>query len=415
MGLRGPRSALSQFLEEENIRIAIDDHKKESNIEQPSEKNQNLTNLSIQKPKRVKKLKFSHPTEIINISDVKTLKQKVLEKIHANIFQFKLSDTQIEEYSLFLLKNLCLTQDIFNHIANCSKERFIAYDCSMITEFDHIRSLKHLHLGYCGQLRNKDMTEILQNNKELESLYISGAFLLENLDISQHRKLKYISVRECSRLKNNFIDHLNIHDNLELLDISHCFGLMKKAQLRLNVKCLRIDRVNITQRFFKHIDVTVLEELSISNCPRLFKDGKNILRLKKFKSLKILNIEGISEIKTIKIKCLETLKAANCFSLTLSTKYKNFKHLDISNINLSLSELQKIFTYKHLKYLNISFNRSVDDQFVLKMLKTSPKIKKIIVFGCFLLTKELGKLAWQIKDTVKIIGNHAETKFLLEN
>ncbi|KRH94324.1 hypothetical protein M153_2990008639 [Pseudoloma neurophilia] len=404
MGIKGPRSALSQFLEEENIKVV---NKEKTQATSPSQP------LVVRKgPKR---LKFSHPTEIVNIVDKTSLKDKILDKIHETPCQYNFTDDQLLEYSLYLYKKIDLTQEIFDHLASCAKERLYVYDCSNILNFDGIKGLKYLHLGYCGQMRNKHMDLLLKNNPDLVSLNLEGAFLLENLNLSKHCNLRDLSVRECSRLTNSFIDHLNTHSKLDLLDISHCFAITKKAQLKIDIKCLKLDRVAVTTRFFKQIDILKIEELSISNCPFLFKNGKNKLKLKKFRSLKKLNIEGISEISKVKIKNLEKLHAHNCFNIHLSSKYKNLTHLDVSNINLSQSQLNKILKYKKLEYLNLSFSQIVDDQFVLDVLKNSPKIKTIVVFGCFQLTEKLGELAWQIKDSIKIIGNHAETKFLLQN
>lgn len=408
MGIRGPRSALSQFLESENIKV----EKPESSPQIKEEKEQVIAPKPTRKNKR---LKFSHPTEIVNFRGRRSVTEILLQKIHANIFKFKLNDDQIEEYANFLFEKLSLTQEIFDHISECASEKFTIRDCSMIKSFDKIKNLKHLYLGYCGQLKNSSMKQILDNNPDLETLHISGAFLLEDLDLSKHRKLQNLNVKDCSRLTNTFMDNLNTHSTLKYLNISHCFRINRKAKLNINLQRLSLDRVHITKKFFKSIDLSQIEDLSIGNCPFLFKNGKNRLKLKNFTALKKLNIEGISEIPKIKNRNLEELRASNCFPLVLPPFQKHLRYLDVSNCNLTEKDLSKILNYSNLEYLNISFNPLVDDKFVLKAIKKFKNIREIVVFGCFLLSEDLGDLAWKIKDSIKIVGNHSETKFLLES
>lgn len=411
MSLRGPRSALSQFLEEENIKV-----EKNGNIQNKNEKLQKNTEKNTKLPlKSPKRLKYSHPIEIVNFKINNSIKNLILKKIHSNYKIFKFNDDQIQLYLDFLYENMCLTQEIFDYISKCVKNKLKILDCSMITKFDILKGLKILKLGYCGQLRDSSMRIILKNNPELEILHIKGAFLLENLDLSKHKKLKEVDVSQCSRLNDNFLEQFEKLKNIESLNISNCFGITKKAVLKKNVKKLFLDRVPISKKFFEGIQVNLIEELSISHCPNLFRNKKNRLKFKKFENLKKLNIDGISEIKKLKISNLIELKASNCFSLCLPLKNKNLKMLSLSNYEFSKENLKNIFEFKNLEFLDISFSENVEDQFVLDCLQNLPNLKKIVVFGCFKLTENLGETAWKIKERIQIIGNHSETKYLLNN
>ncbi|ELA48430.1 hypothetical protein VCUG_00039 [Vavraia culicis subsp. floridensis] len=438
MSIRGPRSALSKFLEEENIKVdgkkAIKDKKKEENCDDrvvvglsgADECSSTLNGQSLKKvtgATRTKRIRYSRPIEIVNLRREETLRTAVLQKVHANLTAFKLHDEHIVEYSKFLYDNRLLTPQIFDVLVEYATKKLVVYDCSMIEEFELHKNFEHLELHYCGQMKDKDIAQILSYAVDLRVLKLTGAFLLENVDLMPYMskkkqrmsKLVEIDVSNCSRLRDNFITRVNQLIHLESLNISYCYGLTDESRLTISPKKIIADGTKIGERFFGMNEHITLEELSIANCPVLFANGKNHIDLCKFTRLRKLNIEGISEIKHIGIDTVEELRAANCFSLTLPLHNNLLKVLDISKINYPRDELMKLNQFSKLEYLNISFNENVDDDIVIGYITNMKHIRSVVVFGCFGLTKELGRLAWSIKNDIKIIGNHAETKYLLEN
>lgn len=413
MGIRGPRSALSKFLEEENIKVKNIKSERGSDTQKVQEE----AGFKIQKKQRIKKIRYSKPVEIVNLRQEITLKSTILQKIHLNLENYRLSDDHMLEYSKFLYDQNLLTQEIFDYLVECATDKLVIYDCSMIERFEVFKGLKHLELHYCGQLKQHNLNEILKKQNRLETLKLTGAFLLESIDLSllNNTKIREIDVSSCSRLNDGFIEQINELGNLELLNISFCYGITKKASLRINVNKIVADETKITRKFFKMKDLSMVQELSIKNCPLLFMREKNVLDFSKFENLKRLNIEGISQIREINIDGLVELRAANCFNLELPFHCQNLKILDITKINYAKEILEKILQFSMLEHLNLSFNENVDDSLIFGLLKTLKCINTVVIFGCFELTKELGKLAWSIKSSIKIIGNHAETRFLLEN
>lgn len=412
MAIKGPRSALSQFLEEENIKVEKKSDQADKNV-----KNDHIVKNPIQTEKRKsKRIRHTQPYEIVNIKEEMNEDTIFFSNIHTNYKNHKFEDDdQIEKYCAFLYETGFMTQHIFNYLADKVINKFIVYDCSMIQNFEKIKNMKCLKLNYCGQLQESQMEEILKNNPYLETLHITGAFLLEKINLDNQKQLKDLSVQNCSRLQNDFITQLSNYSILDTLNISYCFGINKNAKLKVNVKNLYLNRVRITKRFFKYLNRSLIEELSISFCPYFFRNDTEKLNFRKFTSLKKLHIDGISEIDRIKINTLEELRASYCFSLSLPTENTNLKILDFSHNNLSFADLNEIFLFKDIEFLNISFCMNVSNEFVIDCIEKLKKLKTIVVFGCFNLTEELGALAWKIKDSVRIIGNHAETKFLLDN
>ena len=67
-----------------------------------------------------------------------------------------------------------------------------------------------------------------------------------------------------------------------------------------------------------------------------------------------------------------------------------------------------------IKELDISWCSNITDEIVISLMEKT-KIEKIYVFGCFNLTDITAKFSYKYKDTVTIVGNHAETRYLIQN
>lgn len=84
----------------------------------------------------------------------------------------------------------------------------VCYDCSMISNFKIDKDLKHLELHYCGQLSDYELNKIIEFNKKLKSLIITGAFLIENINFAKTNKYEEVNVSNCARL-GDFLFKIN--------------------------------------------------------------------------------------------------------------------------------------------------------------------------------------------------------------
>lgn len=424
MVIKGPRSALSKFLKENNIKVS----NYGKNTQQKDDVNNDMKHFIHTRKQKIykknKRIKPDLPFEIINFECKMTLKLLVLEKIHNNFCSYKLNDEQVHEYSMYLHKKRLLTQRIFDHLVECADKKLIVYDCSMISTFNICKDLHHLELHYCGQLTEEQLNSILRHNKNLKVLKITGAFLLKNIDLfgtDQHNRLhvqkhlRVIDFSNCSRLNNSCFNQINQLNELDLLNISYCYGFTSECRLKINVKRIIADETKISDKFFMMKDINYLDELSIANCPLLFVDKGTFAEFIGFFKLTKLNIEGISPIQHVRLNTLNELKAKNCFNLAMPLENSDLKVLDISRIDYSRDDLKLIMHFKNLEYLNVSFNSNVDDLLIAEYVSKIKNIKTIVLFGCFKLTKKCGELAWSIKNSIKIVGNHAETMYLMDN
>lgn len=395
--IKGPKSALTDFIEETGIQIK-NTKKTTMNKLMPKPKNMN---------KKLKTIKYTKPIEMVNIKSAQlSLEEKEMESLlsNDNLYSLDFNDTKLKKFSIFLSKNRLMNQHYFQFLVEKSFSSLSIFDCSNISNNDYaiFKKLKKLELYQSGQLSEDKLNFILKNMIELSVLRLSGAFLVENIYLS--KSLKVLDVTNCSRLKDDFIENLNgTFSFLEELRLSYCYGLTSKSMLKFTVKNLWICETRLSDEFL--FDIENVKTLSIKRCP-------NINKLPKFNSIEYLDVEGITSLKTIILP--DTIKVLNisyCGNLRLSY-YPNIESLNVSNCHLDLEDIEQIYKYSSLSFLYISWNTIVDDKIFEKLVREM-KLKKIEVFGCFSLSKKSVSLAYAIKDKCEVLGNPAETIFLI--
>lgn len=396
--VKGPKSALSDFIEENGITLR---NSKDKSIQQ--------TDLKIiqKKTKSPKKLSRSKPFEVVNLESAKDLEEeKFIENIIENYNTLTLNDDILRRISIYLSKKRKLDKKFFDFLVENVNEKLVIFDCSKIknNEFDIFKDLKSLELFQCGQIKSETLKIILSPMKNLETLKITGAFLIEDFDVP--KTIKSLNLTNCSRLNDKFIENINkTHTHLDELIISYCYGFSKDSVLTIDVNRLFICETKLTVNFFKNLKN--IKELSVKRCP-------NISSLPELSDIEYLDVEGIVDL-------LELPKSTKIYHLNISYcqdinnfVYPTLKYLNISHINLNKNQILQILSCRQLEVIDLSWNSDVDDLIVEKMANELPLIK-IFVFGCFLLTNKTVELSYKIKDRCLIVGNPSETQYLLNN
>lgn len=391
--IKGPRSALTDFIEEAGIKISA---KKEAKIIEEVK----TTNL---KPKQPKKIKLSKPVELINYKSEQVLaEEETIKSYLDSLNDINLDDQELFKLSRYLSKNRMINDFYFDYLCKNSFNNLIIHDCSKIKDEDFlkIKNLKILELHQCGQLTQNTLNKILENCDRLEVLRITGAYLIENFNIPKN--IKILDLSYCSRLKNDFIDFINKNGNLEELRLSYCYGLSKDAKLLINVERLFICETLLTLSFIYNFDI--LTHLSVKRCP-------NINSLPKLDKIIYLDVEGIVTLESLELsENVEYLNISYCQNLK-NISYPNLKYLNISYINMD--NYDNIFNSKSLEVLDCSWNQNLNDELFKKLIENL-SLKKFFVFGCFGLTKLSSEYAYKNIDNCEVIGNPSETIFLLE-
>ena len=393
--IKGPKSALSDYIQQSNIRIK-NIEKCENIVESPR----------ISKPKASKRVKYSKPFELVNSETIKILEEdKLIENTLQNIDKIEITDELLNTISMYLSRKRKMSKQFFDFLVDKCRDKLVIYDCSMIkdSEFVISKNLRRLELFQCGQLTESTLNFILSQMKDLEILKITGAFLIENFNVPS--KLKILDVSNCSRLKNSFINNINSSlKELEELKLSFCYGFTSEAELFVNVRSLYICETKLSEKFYNNIKT--IRKLSIKRCP-------NINSLLDISELEYLDIEGIVTVNHIPSSTkLLSLNITDCVQIE-DLDFINLKYLKAANISLNENKIEQIFKMKNLKELDISWNVFVGDN-ILEKLLNMPTLQKISVFGCFGLTKMSVDLAYRNRHKFKIIGNPSETKYLLE-
>ncbi|KAF9764674.1 F-box/LRR-repeat protein 4 [Nosema granulosis] len=413
--IKGPRSALTDFIEENNLKINPEFIKKRKAEKKEDVEPKTEQPVSVKK-KRTKKIKHKMPVELINLETINRSNEDLeVEELLIDLDNIKsLSDEQLKNLSSYLSRNRIYNEEYVHKIIQLCSDRLVIYDCSEIKDeiYHKIdKNLKTLELYQCGQLTSKTLNLILSKQQSLEVLRVTGGYLLT--DILLPPTLKVLDLTHCSRLDDDIIDEINRKCKLlEELRLSFCYKITGSINLEVPVKRLYLCETNISEEFVFNIPkISQISALSVKRCQRI-----NNLPLK-FKKLEYLDVEGITELNSLCLtKTMKILNCKQCFKLTeslpgLLKKTVNMEELNISYLPVDQAILSGL---KKLKILDISWCPQVDDNFVVALLDKLA-LKKIFVFGCFKLSPNISESSWKDSDSTKILGNPGETKYLILN
>lgn len=402
--VKGPKSALTDFIEENQIKLK---NTKSSSTKLPKK------NEVQKRPKKAKRVQYSKPFEAVNF-DVISIKnddeeiKNLLISIQNGMTENIILDSEIiTKIEVYLSRNRRMSKFFFDFLVNNAIDSFRILDCSMIkdSEFNIPKRLKKLELYQCGQMRAETLNLIVESMPELEVLRVTGAFLIENFIIPS--RIKILDVSNCSRLTDDFIS--NINNSISYLDelrLSYCYGFTRNATLSIRVNRLFICETRLSERFI----IPEINTLSIKRCP-------NINSIPKIGNLEYLDAEGIVTLENIP-ECpnIIHLNISYCQNMQIQIFQQirhHIKYLNVSHSNITKDHIKMIIECKSLEILDISWNNVVDDKITSDIIENL-NLKKLFVFGCFLLTKVSVDLAYRIKDRCLIVGNPAETSYLLD-
>ncbi|KCZ75353.1 hypothetical protein H311_03671, partial [Anncaliia algerae PRA109] len=198
MVIKGPKSALTDFLEEKGIKIKY------------SKRKEKKTKEIILANRTNKKRYESKPYELININNYSPLLRDIcLKKIEENFTTNAiLKGESLELFSKYLADNNKMNYEYFSYIINQSDDGLKIYDCSMIKDeyFLINKSFKNIELLNCGQLTEETANKLINFNKNLEELSLIGAFQISKLNLPN--KLKVLNLSD-TKITDEFIEYLN--------------------------------------------------------------------------------------------------------------------------------------------------------------------------------------------------------------
>lgn len=408
VSIKGPRSALTDFIEEHDIKIV---------------KREKIEEVVVQQEKPAKKrktIKKLQPSEITNIEKrSKKLEDIVLDSIYDTYKQFEMNDSQLELFSKYLSRERKINNETFRYLIDSCNNKLCIYDCSRIGNDQYYidKKLDTLELHYCGQLRQDTLNSILRKQNKLKRLVITGAYLLDSF--VPPKSVKYLDVSNCSRLSDKFVNQLNkTCKKLDTLKLSYCYGLTEKCKLKIEIENLYICETNLSFLSIKTMKkLYSMKSLSVRKCPNILcEDLNDDVDIEKFKSLEFLDLEGIATLTDVVFaEKLKYLNLAYCYNINIDSlcNCKDIEYLNLSKIDVTKEKLDVIAELKQLKILNISWTEALTDDILENIITSCKYLEKIYVFGCFNLTTRIGELAWSNKCKIEIIGNPAETRYLL--
>lgn len=394
--IKGPRSALTDFIEENKIRV--------SRVPKPKVV---AEAPRVERPKRrPKTISYAKPIEIVNLETTEAQQQdSELEAMIVNLESLNADDDLLRRISMFLSTKRLMNKSYFDILVKSVTEDLAVFDCSRIKsqEFDIRKNLRSLELFQSGQIKSDTLSLILKPMTRLRVLRVTDAFLLTNFEIPPH--IKVLDVSNCSRLGREFIENINhTLTSLDELRLSYCYKLPKDdLELRISVERLYICETKLSDRFIRQLKG--LKHLSVKRCP-------NINQLPDLREIVYLDAEGIISLTSLpKLKDATHLNISYCVNID-SFALSKLRYLNVAHTELTPARLAEIYKCKDLEVLDVSWNNIIDDSAVRKLVERL-NLKRLHVFGCFQLTTKSVELAYSIRSRCLIVGNPSETHYLL--
>ncbi|ELA42810.1 uncharacterized protein VICG_00125 [Vittaforma corneae ATCC 50505] len=396
--IKGPKSALTDFIEESGIKLRSSKDNAVFNLE---------TQVAQVPKRKPKKIQYSKPFEVVNFEIFEAVQaENEIEQMLEDLHSLKVNDSMLRRISVYLCAKRKMSKAYFDFLVKHSKDSLVVFDCSMIADqnFNISTTLKSLELFQCGQLRPLTLNFILKSMQSLEVLRITGAFLIDNFEVP--KSIRILDVTNCSRLDDKFIDGINqSHGSLEELRLSYCYGFSKEAELLIDIQRLFICETKLSDKFVRCLKD--LKQLSVKGC-------KNVNLLPNLSSVEYLDVEGIVSLTELPVsQNIQHLNISYCSNIE-NLAFAKLNYLNVSHASLSQSKIKQIYECKSLEILDVSWNTIVDDS-VVKELAEKLRLKKLYVFGCFSLTSKSVELAYKLRGQCLIVGNPSETHYLLNS
>jgi Leucine-rich repeat (LRR) protein len=237
--------------------------------------------------------------------------------------------------------------------------------------FLNLTKLKHLNLSY-----NKLDLEIGFNNNS----YFEGLTHIETLDLSfneikyldSNKTFQYLVSLKYLNLSNNklksldanvfvnfsLLHHLNLaSNNLSSLNKNCFFNLVNLKYLRLSYNQMNsTDFLNSNKNYLKHLENLDLEENKIVLFNEtIFKPYLNLSSL----NLNSNPIKSLHRNSFMGLKQLKTLKVSNTKFDSLFLN-QNLKELDLSYLNVPLSNIEQLTNIESINLANSKINYSIE-------------------------------------------------------
>ncbi|EPZ35157.1 hypothetical protein O9G_003646 [Rozella allomycis CSF55] len=410
--------------------------------------------------------KLPHETSLLDdilLNKVPSLKVLCLQKLYALIEDIEafgdIEPALIDSLCQLVCRNRKMNDDLIDLFIHNQPDITI-YDCTDITEKGWSKfqglPIKSLDLRQCGRLDDLTFDKFVSNIPFVESLSITGAFLLTNsalCSLGNHigSRLKRLSFVESVKFTDQGISDLAQHcPNIEalhfcsnnrftvngLLHIKH-FRQLRSLKLE-NCPALTDDCL---LAILENISLEELKELSLNKCTNISSSSLDFIDVKRLKFLDLSNLPKINDECVNKMlektKNLTHLSLAGNLELTdlalkplVPTLIKKIENLNLNYVRLLSKEMLMDICSSvcKLELIDLSWCSNVDDDVMNALLSfernftlnPSSNVTKVSVFGCHRISERIPKMIWDeikngktVDSIVKVIGCPSETRFLL--
>ncbi|EWC46265.1 hypothetical protein DRE_04436 [Drechslerella stenobrocha 248] len=411
-------------------------------------------NAPVEVAARKKKLagrahKKSHARALLdrNTAGVKTLQELCVQLVAKHIDDVEalgsIGSYNMDKICQIISKNRSLTDHTIKLFLEPAEEVLRFYDCSKIQSNSlrqigaFVPTLRRLDLRFCGRMTDDCLDYYATQLRQLESIEIYGAFnVTEECYIrffqTVGKRLKGFGVGDTSRFQvaamEALVDNCPDLEMLRLRTITHiddeCLRLLTGLP---NLRVLEISQSDQDITDQPIIDIlntcgSALQELNLDGCALLtdavldaIHQSCGQLEILSLEELGLLTNEGLSKLfmDWSVNEGLKSLNLCRCVCLEASGLARVADHSGETLQRLNLNSCKELgedawgfLTGCHMKWLeevDLSFIRSVTDTVVEDLLRVSPVLKDVNVWGCHKLTE-----AVQLREGLHLIGREAD-------
>jgi DNA repair protein RAD7 len=263
--------------------------------------------------------------------------------------------------------------------------------------------------GGCYLVKDEVMADFVRSLPQLSSFEVEftpkvGLATADALPMS----LKHVAFRSCSRINDNVMEILHqrgILVSLEKLDLTDCpvsaqtLRYIGSTGQSLHLKSLRLGLCS-------GIDDEGIDSLCEAHLPHLHDLSLH--------SLPAITDEGICKLLDMlkHLTCLDLSRFNQLTDAALTPWLENGggKQLTTLNLNglkeISLSLLMKFLELApDMEYLDVSWSKSVDNDFLEMAAQRWPRLKEISIWGCNRITQSALRVFSHLRPHTVILGS----------
>ena len=247
---------------------------------------------------------------------------------------------------------------------------------------DRCPNLLELNLSSCEGITDKGLTCLVKKCRNIQSLYLYRCIRITDdaiVQVANHcRSLKKLSLRNCNITDYSILQLTKHCHEITDLDLSSCDKLTDESISQISVGLPLLESLSLEE-------ISLLTDNSIST----------LLACSRIHTLKLAYCKNITQKSITQLvegcQLMQTLDLSYCNQISLDylfatlSKWKNLKNLSLKGIH-QFTVQPNYLEHKNLEVLNLSWCKSINDDIIIQISKSFPRLNTLDIAWCSLIT-----------------------------